>query len=348
MPALKTVTALFGVLALFLAGCADDDSSSSPGETEPDPTTSAPTTSAPTTSTTPAPTTTGSPGSEMTRCSNPEGFSIAYPDDWSVNDGGVVEPCSQFHPGSFEVPDGTDERVASITAYVDPVPFHTVTTPSEEVVSRASTEVDGQQAVRLETVAGNDSFYPEGTAATFYMVDLTDGIGQEGETLFLDVMDLTFVDYPRAKSVLDQMFKTLELGGAGDESTVARYQGASTSITVRAEAADDELCLSFQQANIEECVGIPEDGSVTAARLGDDLSPVIVGAAGPDVFRLVAVEEGVHRTAFLPTSVPGAEVRGWAMPGTLSDLDYIETYAASGEALGSIAIDESGAPAPAG
>ena len=88
----RSIIALFGAFALFIASCGDDDDSAGPTTTE-----------APTTTSSDATTpTTSDPVDGWARCDNPEGFSIAYPGDWTTNDGAVTERCSLFDPEAFE------------------------------------------------------------------------------------------------------------------------------------------------------------------------------------------------------------------------------------------------------
>ncbi|GAB2693236.1 hypothetical protein [Thalassiella azotivora] len=191
-------------LGLVLAACgAEGDGAPAPTET----TTTVTATPTGTPTTTPT-----QDGPELTRCDNPEGFSIAYPEDWSTNSGDVVAACSQFHPEPFDVPAGTDERVAAVVAYVDPVPFDVATDPGAATdVDRTPTTVDGRQAVRLEYTATGDALWPAGTPVTLYAVDLT--TESQDRTLFLTTVGTPDMQYEQNQDVLDRMVGTLELDG---------------------------------------------------------------------------------------------------------------------------------------
>lgn len=159
----------------------------------------------------PSPTSSESPGIDLTRCQNPEGFAISYPEGWHTNSGDVVPPCSQFNPEPFEVPRGTDKRVAAITAWIDPVPFERASEPRDaRNAQRREVVVDGGDALRLEYEVGRNSIWPEGTRITIYMIPLDTADGR-AQTLFADTVALPPFDYDRNQEILDRMAATIQV-----------------------------------------------------------------------------------------------------------------------------------------
>ncbi|MGY1913935.1 AMIN-like domain-containing (lipo)protein [Blastococcus sp. SYSU DS0973] len=148
------------------------------------------------------------------RCESPAGFSIAYPESWSVNEGDVVPACTRFAPDPFTVPPGTDARVGAVTARVEEVPFDRVAGPGAgQEVSRREMTVDGRRAVRVERVSAGEGLWPEGVRTTAYVVDL--GAGEDGpRTLVVNTVGLPQFDYARNVQVLDRMIGTVTVPGA--------------------------------------------------------------------------------------------------------------------------------------
>ena len=143
------------------------------------------------------------------RCESPAGFSISYPESWSVNSGLTVAACTRFAPEPFTVPAGTDARVGAVTASVESIPFdRIVDSGSSDVRSRTETTVDGRTAVRIERVSSGEGLWPEGVRTTSYVVDL--GEGEDGpRTLVINTIDLQQFDYARNVRVLDRMVDTI-------------------------------------------------------------------------------------------------------------------------------------------
>lgn len=201
-------------LALVLAACGDDDTDSAADDTST--TASTTTTSAPsttstsveeTTSTTAATTTpTGGSAELAVSCDSPDGFTIAYPEDWAA-----VSDCGQFGPEPLDEPaPATDERTGVVSAFIDPVPFEQVAEPAEGDRERREETVDGRTAVRVEGEQSGAGLYPEGTAYVRWIVDVSDGGGPA--TLFVDAYDLGYdIEFAQAVDVLDQMVQTLEI-----------------------------------------------------------------------------------------------------------------------------------------
>ncbi len=148
-------------------------------------------------------------------CTSPVGFSVSYPEMWETNEGGVVPECTLFDPEGFTVPDGTDERVAAITFYIAHVDYEEATSIDRDLVrDREIRSIDGRQAVRVESVAGEDGLVPEGTPVTRYYIDLGVEEGETGQVLVADTIDYTRIDYEQSQEVLDRMAPTLELDPA--------------------------------------------------------------------------------------------------------------------------------------
>ncbi|MGY2003713.1 AMIN-like domain-containing (lipo)protein [Blastococcus sp. SYSU DS1024] len=149
------------------------------------------------------------------RCTSPAGFAVDHPSDWSVNAGETVPACSRFSPQDFDVPDATDVRVAAIAFSIEPVAFDRVTQEQPGEQARRELTVDDRDAVRIERTATGEGFWPEGTPATRYAVELADG--EDGpRTLVADTIGLPRFDYQRNVEVLDAMIGTLDLD-AGTE-----------------------------------------------------------------------------------------------------------------------------------
>jgi hypothetical protein len=145
------------------------------------------------------------------RCESPAGFSIAYPDGWSVNSGMTVPACTRFAPRPFTVPPATDARVGAVTARVEGIPLERVarSEPGEER-SRNETTVDGRPAVRIERVSTGAGLWPAGVRSTDYVVDL--GAGEDGpRTLVINTIGLPQFDYARNVRVLDGMIETVTI-----------------------------------------------------------------------------------------------------------------------------------------
>lgn len=155
----------------------------------------------------------GAPGSvELdASCTNPAGFVVHHPADWTVNPGEVVPSCSRFAPGEMTLREATDVRVAAIALSVEPVAFERVTAQRPDETARAELTVDGQDAVRIERVT-RDGLYPTGTPLTTYAVRLDDD--EDGpRTLVADTIGLPGADHERNVDVLDAMVRRLELDG---------------------------------------------------------------------------------------------------------------------------------------
>jgi hypothetical protein len=343
---MRRVLPIVFAFLLVVTACGDDDTTattttaatSTTTTTMADTTTS---TSSTTTTVETTTTTTMAPSQALgASCTSPEGFSISYPSDWYVNDGNVVAECTMFDPNQFTVTGGTDERFAAITVYLESVPFSTVSgsIDAADEVSRAVTTIDDRPAIRVEHRAGDDGLYPADTLITSYFVDL----GDSGETLVADTLDLTTIDYPAARITLDRMARTIELttGPAPQAGVVADYEGGGTPFMVTATRdGADAICLDVSPQDETGCLDVPPQRS--AARL--DLEPVdesvTLGLAGSDVFRVRLVQPQGSMD-YLPVPVDGTDGAAWAFPGAASTIDQIAWYGIAGAELGRASVDE--------
>ncbi|MCD9625645.1 hypothetical protein [Rhabdothermincola salaria] len=324
------------VLVLVLAACGGDEEDDASPTTEP-----------PSSTTTDAPD--GTEPSEDTDawqpCESSAGFSLSYPADWETNAGDVVGPCSQFDPEPFEVPEATDERVAVINAYVDPVGFADAAAPGSDRMEteRATTVVDGRQTVRLEGPASE--LFGEGTTAVRYLVDVPSGDDGQPRTLVVDAVERAGGDFDRAVEVLDRMVRSIDIGGADGivdgQTVVARYGGGGTPFAAGVEPRDGEHCLTvpLEGDSVEECFSVGGPDDVRVADLSGDLLPVLGGITGADVFR-VDVERADGTTfSTLPVPVEDGGARGFAVPVDPDEVTGLSWSSMDGTQLGSRDLD---------
>lgn len=325
------------MVALALAACGDggDGRDAGPGASGSQPGTTEATT---TDSTTTQPET-RTPGGQLVRCESPAGFVIGRPESWHTNSGEVVPECSQLHPEPFEVPEGTDERVAAITAYIDPVPFSQIAAPDDaRDADRANTAIDGLHAVRLDYETDGGGLWPEGTAITLYAVDLGEDSDGEPRTLFIDTVGLEPFDYGRNQVVLDRVARSVEVtldDVETDQSVVARYGGAG-GFAVEAESARDEGCLRIPPDGEPVCTELPPADQAHTIQLAD-LEPVLAGLTGSDVFRVRAKLRDGGLSTFLPAPVPGTDTGAFAFTFDLDAVERLSLYDVTGEELRVIA-----------
>ena len=333
----RLLLALFASLSLLAAACGDDDEGAAPTT---DDTTTTTGDSDETTTTQPE-----EPTATWERCENPAGFAVSYPASWETNDGSVTTACSQFDPDPFSVPEATDERVAAITAYVDPVDFNEVAAPGDEESDRAVTSVDGHQAVR--TIQTGSELYGEDTEITMYTIDLALGVDDGPGTLFIDVVDTAGVDYASSVRVMDRMVRTIDLTVAdrAPDDVVARYEGAAPfSAALDVEAGEPCLTTPTQGEPTTRCFTLPGPDAVRAADYSAELFAAFGGAAGADVFRIdIDTESGTF--SYLPVAV-GGPVRGWAAPIEGASVERLTWFGLDGAELGSRSYDEEQALEP--
>ena len=319
-------------LAFVAVACGDGTESGAPGTTGTT-TIPRPSTSAPGSTTTTAP---ALPGGDLERCESPEGYAISAPAAWATNEGDVVPPCGQFNPEPFQVPRGTDERVAAIAVYVDRVPFATAARPRQGRDDvRAVTAVDGRQAVRLSYRTSGEGLYPPDTPITSYLVDVERKDG-EPATLVLNTLGTAPFDYETNTVVLDRMAQTLDITDsavATDPSVIAAYRGGGGGFTVSAEATGNRICLVIPPDGEPECTDPPALGHVRTVALRDLTGTVHAGVTGADVWRVDLVTSSGETHSYLPAPVPGTDFGAYAFHDTVDDVDRLVLYDVTGEQL---------------
>ncbi|HWC12137.1 MAG TPA: hypothetical protein VG455_13060 [Acidimicrobiales bacterium] len=321
----QRVGVLLAVAVLTTSACADGDEAKPGGN---DATTSVPATDAPTTTTL--------PGGRLVRCSNAQGFSIARPESWHVNDGSTVAPCSQFHTEPFQVPAGTDERVAAVTAYVERVSFAPAVVAPGEEAERAPTVLDGLQAVRMSYDFGPGARYPAGTPVTRYVVDLAVDLDDDPATLFIDTVGTPQFDYESNVVVLDRMARTLRIAGddeAERADVVASYRGGGGGFTVEGQVRGSQACLRIPPGGERACTDIPREDELVTIEL-TNLQPILAGVVGADVFGVTAERRDGEPSTVLPTPIPGSGVAGFAFTFGLDTVERLRLFDITGNELG--------------
>ncbi len=345
---MRTLLTVFGALALVLAACSSDDDAANATTTTSTATssTSEPAISSTSTSTPPEG---GSSAPELaSSCTSPDGFTVRYPDDWDA-----VADCGQFGPAPVEEPaPASDERAGVVGAYVDQVAFGDVSTPDERETARASTTVDGLQAVRVRATTSGQGLYPAGADVVRWMVDLSTGTDDGAGTLFLDAIDVRDdVDFARAVVVLDAMARSLDVT-AGDqpqtEQVVARFEGGGTPFTVAAApaASNPSTCLRLVDADgaiaCVEAVDAPAAVAVTG--LDAPAGPITVGIAGPDVWA-VDIETDQVTLTYLPVPYPARDSLAFAVPVAPDDITAITLRSIDGTVLAEVPPADARRPA---
>lgn len=363
-PRWRHLLAIVSVAGLVAAGCGDDDDGAT-GEATPQPEPTAvgaptpepsPTTApdpTPTPEPTPEPTATPDPGSDpdevLTQsCTNPEGFTISYPEGWFTNDGSVTTECSIFDPATFEVPDATDARIGAISAFVDRVAYSNVAPDADG--ERSLTVVDGHQAVRLAGEADGEGLYDAGTRFTRYLIDLSAGADDDPRTLFVDLVDVGLGGdgYESMVPIVDRMARSVQLDdGAGDD-TVARFEGGGTPFTVSAASGEGtdgpEACLNVEPDGDARCFALPAADGIATSAVAGGAGEITIGVAGLEVFRIAAQLDGGEELAVLPAPLTNASgVGGWALPVPGETITGYRWFDIEGTELGS-----ADAPDPAG
>lgn len=334
----------FAALVLVLSACVADDTAdttvptSETSVTEASTTTSTDATTTSSTTESSTTTTTTTPpraGGELIACESPEGYSIRYPASWSTNSGDVVPECGQFHPDPFEVPI-SDERVAAITVYIDPVRFADVVTPVDETeLERAATAVDGLQAVRLEYETDGGGLWPEGTPITTYAIDVSSGVDDEPATMFVDTIGLTPFDYETNQVILDRMARSIDIDMEGvddNANIVATYLGGGGGFSVVAEADDSEACLRIPPNGEPICTALPAADQLHTIQL-TDLEPVLAGITGRDVFAVTGHLRDGGTSTVVPVPIDDHGVGGFSFTSDLSAFKSFTLTDITGEEL---------------
>lgn len=339
---MRTLLSCLAVLTLAIAACSDDADDAATTTTT---TSTTSTTDPSTTSTTPPSGPVLVPLEQS--CQAPGGFSISYPADWDA-----VSDCGQFGPAPVEEPaPATDERPGVVSVYVDRVPFSEASGPVQGEQSRATTTVDGLQAVRVESESTGEGLYPAGTAAVTWMVDLAIGPDDGPGTLFLNAVDvLDDVDFEQAVATMDRMARTLEIG-VGDtpenDQVIARYEGGGTPATVAAapSASAPATCLRLLELDGIACVEAVEAAAgVALTGLDGPAGSFTVGITGPDVFA-VDLDGGGENVTFLPVPYPGRDSRAFAVPVDVGQLESVTLRSIDGTVLAEVGPKEAQRPA---
>lgn len=332
---MRSLTALLMVVSMALVACSPDDTESPAAS--PDATQTATTASPASSDATPSP-----DFPDSARCESPEGYSVSYPSSWFTNSGEVVPECGQFSPEEFEVPQGTDERVAPITIYIDPVEFFRAASPNPDFStesSRATTVIDGLQAVRVEQESTGEGLNPEGVEETIYMVDLSIGTDDtDPGTLFLTTVDIGDFDYANNVEILDRMARSLQIS-AGDEPqedlpVVARYEGGGGGFTLVAESTGEQICMRIPPEGDPSCLDAPNQQDVESMLLplvGE--RQVLAGLAGNEVFRIEAHRSDGSVSSVLPTRISDTNLRGWAYATDGGDVEELIWFDLEGNEL---------------
>lgn len=138
-------------------------------------------------------------------CTNPDGFSVAYPDGWVTNEEAEddLPPCSLFDPDPDQLRvEGKEIPLdVAVSVQLEAVPFEEMLRAGEhtEELERRESTVDGRDAVRLELRHTGEGLYPEGTLLTMWMID------RDGVTFVARSADVGEPEYSRTQEILDQM-----------------------------------------------------------------------------------------------------------------------------------------------
>jgi hypothetical protein len=152
-PLLLAVVALVALVALVGLACGDD---SEPAATQ-------------------VGVRTAAQAGSWVECENAEeGYVLSRPADWHVGD--VPVPCGAFDPESDALDRGSgDESQPAVLIEHRDVPFDRAAAgppEGEDALSTTEQTIDGRDAVRHETRAGDASSFPAGTRVTRWTVDL--------------------------------------------------------------------------------------------------------------------------------------------------------------------------------
>jgi hypothetical protein len=152
-------------------------------------------------------------GGAWVECENvEEGYVLSRPADWHVGDRSV--PCSAFDPDPDALDGGSgDAAPPAVLIEHQDVPFNRAAAGSaggEGVVSAVEETIDGREAVRHETRAGEGDSVPAGTRITRWTVDL-----RAGRSLVASTMDLGDADHGSRQEVLDRIVTSIRWAEPG-------------------------------------------------------------------------------------------------------------------------------------
>lgn len=149
-----------------------------------------------------------SPPDEMRECvDRREGFAVAYPATWYVNDGTVLEPCRVFHPEPFQIPVASELPIElAVSIDFEGVPIETILADSvgRRERWREETHVDGREAVRIEAETTGMGLLDAGITFCQYVVDLGD------TTMLATTYDAGPVDFASKRRILDAMMASFD------------------------------------------------------------------------------------------------------------------------------------------
>jgi hypothetical protein len=136
-----------------------------------------------------------------------EGYVLSRPADWHVGDEPV--PCGAFDPEPDALDSGSgDVPPPAVLIEHRDVPFDRGAAgppEGEDGVSTAEETIDGRDAVRHETRAGEASSFPAGTRVTRWTVDL-----RADRTMVATTTDLGDGDYGGQQEVLDRIVTSID------------------------------------------------------------------------------------------------------------------------------------------
>lgn len=259
----------------------------------------------------------------MNACTNPEGFSISYPDGWVTNDGSVVAGCGWFDPVEIQVEEGTDARAGAITAFVDPVDYTTAASSFRQEESRAVTLIDGHRAVRVEHTGSE--LYGEAPVTT-YVVEVDDR-----STLFLDTLPTDDTDYTNNVAVLDAMARTVEFTGDDDgpAGLIADYRSGGQPFQVTLGTSGGQSCLIADPGD-SLCLTLAGAAIAVGELRISSGETVVAGLASDEVFRVEVTTPDGSTLSYLPVEQHGTSA--WVVP--FEDFDMVTAFDTEGDALG--------------
>lgn len=154
-------------------------------------------------------------------CSNPEwGYTIAFPSGWHVYQGETQTrtPCQHFHPEPFTQGGQFDSHSRAVSIRAEHASLNAVREERlslpwfRDHVQVEDTTVDGQAAVRIESVMGGQAPAPEDSRQYTTLIDAGE------RTLKVETLEnAADVDYETAKAVHDRMVDSLRIGEPGRE-----------------------------------------------------------------------------------------------------------------------------------
>lgn len=185
------VSAVLAAIVALGGGCGDSGTSDAP-------------------STTASSAATSTPAQAWTECENAtDAFAVRYPGDWQTNSGSVLEACSLFDPQPIELEEGTEiPAYIAVSIDVEEVAAEVVVSesPTQRVLARHDSEIDGVRATRAEMEATGEGLYEKGLRFTVWAV-----AAASERTVILRSSDVGSLPYAEKQEVLDRMAGSLRL-----------------------------------------------------------------------------------------------------------------------------------------